>query len=88
MLKKTVSTWSSAEAMSKDHPMHSLRDAWIEKAYEEGKTDGVVTDRDVGTLTSTRRWADQAAAEEWVAFVTALTEEHGYTVSLVIEDNV
>ena len=77
MTKKTVIYWTK-DAMDLE------RDAWLAQATADGKTDGVaLRGRD---QYATRLWRDQAAADEWEAFITDLARRYGRSCTVVTTD--
>lgn len=76
--KKTVSTWDHWVG----YDYNVLRDKQLLPMYEAGKTDGTL---EMNGNTVTRKWVDQAAAQEWVDWVLANTPKDAL-ISIVIED--
>lgn len=56
----------------------SGRDALLATMTDEGKTDGNITQIEENKFE--RLWVDQAAAEEWIAGITALANAEGLTI--------
>ena len=84
MTKTTTITWASAEAQD-DERLSTARTAKIIEMGTDGKTDGL---RDIiSPVTSTRSWRDQAAAEEYISFLTGQCEIYNLSIiSIVIGD--
>lgn len=81
--KKTYSTWASEEQRLEIGTLPEVN-AWLEAAAAAGKTDGLpYVDSSVNTY---RHWVDQAAADEWISYVTGLTQERGYSVTFTVSD--
>jgi len=77
--KKVTIKWATEEdrAGSPTNPFTVARFDKGQEMTESGKTDGKVS---CGNLTSTRRFIDQDAAEEYLNFVLALATEHNVNI--------
>ena len=87
MLKKTTITWASAA----DQNHADLSAARTAKLVEMARAQKVhlIEAAIVNDVTTVRYWKDQAAAEEFVAFIQDQAATHGVSVvSAVIEDYV
>lgn len=83
MTKKTIAIWP--DDLSRMLPsIVEERTPYIESKVAAGLTDGFA-DNESDTVTS-RVWADQASAEDWVNFIVPLAARHGYTITVNIED--
>lgn len=77
--KKVTIKWSSEEDRAGD-PNNAFTVARFDKGEEmtaNGKTDGKVL---LGKLTSTRRFIDQNAAEEYLNFILAAAANNNVTI--------
>lgn len=63
-----------------DGPMNAERGVKVKQMLAEGKTTQVYGDVNVLESTVTRTFVDQAAAEEYLAFATALAAKYGKTI--------
>lgn len=84
MTKKTIVTYESDMTLFNSQ-WTTIFDDKITEMYISGKTDGFAT-MDVGNTVIKRLWADQSAAEEWIAFVTTTNLSHNIPFSFQIVD--
>jgi hypothetical protein len=77
---KTIATWASATDLSNQAVLADLQNT-LGQMIDSGKTDG--TPIQVSATVWQRNWADQAAAEEWKAAITALAVQHGVVLNSV-----
>jgi len=85
--KSALMTWVSYSEQVNNVELANSRNAYIQSMVDQQKTDGVPYVLD--DLQTKRIWTDQAAADDWSAFITDLAA--GTTqglVSVVISDNV
>lgn len=67
------------------HPeLTTLRENKLDELTELGKTDG--THIRIDEVNIKRFWLDQAAADEWIAFMTASAAPYNIQMSFVVED--
>jgi hypothetical protein len=85
LTKESIQTWTSEEAKDLPAELVTERNAWILDMVDQDKTDGIPLDLDA---TRTRRlWVDQAAAEEWSAWIQATATRLGAgLISVTISD--
>lgn len=67
LTKQTIMTWTSTEAKNSPPVLITERTAFVTGMYNQGKTNGPPTELDA--FRTQRLWTDQAAAEEWVAWI-------------------
>jgi hypothetical protein len=67
LTKQTIMTWTSTEAKNMPAELITERTAFVTGMYDQGKTNGPPVELDA--LKTQRLWTDQAAAEEWVAWI-------------------
>jgi len=85
--KSALMTWISPWAKVDNVELANSRNAYIQSMVDQQKTDGVPDDLD--DLQTKRIWTDQAAADDWSAFITDLAARTNQgLVSVVISDNV
>ena len=84
--KKTIATWADQDPWRQSEQFRIERAAMVEKMVEQQKTDGEPIFEAGNDLVVTRMWVDQAAAEEWKAFLEKAVTDHGASVTVVIAD--
>lgn len=87
MTKKTVTSWDAVEDRSPFS--YFVLQLYLDKAKAEGKTDGesiVLPDFTGKKNLVTNSWTDQAAANEYKAFIELLAANTGVTVDVEISD--
>ena len=87
LTKSTIITWLSKQAQMGNPALNAERDAKLHEMVAAGKTDNVPDL--VSSSITIRKWVDQAAAEEYRDFITALATNYGdgLVLSAVIEDS-
>lgn len=85
LTKESIMTWTSSEAKNSPPELITERTAFVQGMMAQDKTDGYPVEL---TDTTTRRlWVDQAAAEEWAAWIQATATRLGAgLVSVTIND--
>lgn len=78
--KSTIMQWATHLNSSDFNQMSNEVDQWTRDAMIAGKTDGLLYT--LGELTFKRVWADQAAAEEWAAFITQTATKYSTSVTV------
>lgn len=81
--KRTTITWNSPNQRTEPAMQQAKKDKLTEMGADS-KTDNLPTL--VDEVTTIRLWSDQAAAEEWINFITTLSAQYGYTATTIIED--
>lgn len=85
--KSALMTWVSSWAKVDNVELANSRNAYIQSMVDQQKTDGVPYDLD--DLQTKRIWTDQAAADDWSAFITDLAARTNQgLVSVAISDNI
>jgi hypothetical protein len=85
LTKQTIMTWTSAEAKNMPAELTPERTAFVQGMFDQGKTNGPPVELDA--LRTQRLWTDQAAAEEWAAWIQATATRLGSgLVSVEISD--
>ena len=85
LTKQTIMTWTSAEAKNMPAELITERTAFVTGMYNQDKTNGQPVELDA--LSTQRLWTDQAAAEEWAAWIQATAVRLGAgLVSVEISD--
>jgi hypothetical protein len=83
LTKATIVTYQTYEDTF--HPeLTVLRENKLDELTELGKTDGAHSRID--ELTVKRFWLDQAAADEWIAFMQSSAAPFNISMSFVVED--
>jgi hypothetical protein len=81
--KKTIATWP--DSLSRMLPsIVEQRTPYIESRVAAGVTNGIADN--VSATVTARTWLDQASAEDWINFIVPLAAEHGYTITVTVED--
>lgn len=75
----TVTVWDK-DGYATDPNIQTAKQAWVQEAITSGKTTPEFTK--INNLTSSKNWTDDAAADEWAAFITSLAAANGYTVTV------
>jgi hypothetical protein len=83
LTKATIVTYDVVEDQYHTE-LATIRDDKIDELNEAGKTDG--THIRIDELTIKRFWLDQAAADEWIAFMLASAAPFNINMSFVVED--
>jgi hypothetical protein len=83
----TTMAWDTVPTQTTHKELCDQRDLWCATAYEAGKTQTPNSTETTNgdTVEFQRVWTDQAAADEWTAFITALATQHGLTVTVTEE---
>ena len=81
MTVTTQQVWTDNQSYQ-DVPFRGAKDAWLAEAAAAGKL-GTLTD--ISELVCNRVWVDDAAANEWISYITtaATAAGHGLTVTKV-----
>ena len=83
LTKATIVTYQTYEDTY--HPeLTALRENKLDELTELGKTDGAHVR--INELTVKRHWADQVAADEWIAFMTASAAPFNIPMTFAVED--
>jgi hypothetical protein len=83
LTKATIVTYQNYEDTFQQD-LTVIRENKLDELTELGKTDGNHVRLD--ELTIKRFWLDQAAAEEWIAFMQSSAAPFNISMSFVIED--
>jgi FAD/FMN-containing dehydrogenase len=83
LTKATIVTYDTVEDQYHTE-LVTLREQKIDELNEAGKTDG--THIRIDEVTIKRFWLNQAAADEWIAFMTASAAPYNINMSFVVED--
>lgn len=83
MTKKTIATYENDVTLF-DPSWASVIESKVTEFVIDGKTDGFATIE--GSTIVKRLWADQAAAEEWVLFMTNINSQYSIPSSFNIID--
>jgi len=75
----TKTAWNKL-GYATDSNIQSVKQPWVQNAIAAGKT--TVDFVQLDSLSASKVWIDQAAADEWSAFITDLASKNGYTVTV------
>ena len=85
LTKQSIMTWTSADAKFTPPELVTERSAFLANMWNSQKTDGISIQID--EFRTQRFWSDQAAAEEWSAWIQATATRLGAgLVSVSISD--
>lgn len=83
LTKATIVTYNDVESQYHEQ-LEMIRENKIDELTELGKTDG--THVRISELKIKRFWIDQAAADDWVAFMLAQAAPFNINMTFEIED--
>jgi hypothetical protein len=83
LTKATIVTYNEVEDQYHTE-LSTMRENKIDELNEAGKTDG--THVRLNEYQLKRFWLDQAAADEWIAFMQVLAATYNINMSFVVED--
>jgi hypothetical protein len=78
MTVTTRQVWTADESYQ-DVTFRAAKDAWLATAAAAGKL-GTITD--ISALVCNRTWVDDAAANEWISYITTSATAAGYGLTV------